>query len=288
MDAPSKHVSYLFDNSYMMYKAGNQDPLPLRLLRSSRAFIKAAQGAIDDEATHIEIFFNIDHWHFDRKKWTSMHFEHVSMQEPQAKRPRNAIARGNPTRNQDFCTRPSRASLLQFPPSSLVHPGVYPTTTETSLLNPHRSEGSLANRKINKHCLNQQALDITMSVQFDWTQIKGIRTNFKPHAKAKYARCYKFLQDKLSLDIDMPMIDIFQEEEITSESATLAPDFVKRLRDAFVNEIIQLPCPSSYNNDIVHISRLFSDSTVQYKDSRNCYKCLRTPSSSVKAVVTPI
>ena len=122
-----------------------------------------------------------------------------------------------------------------------------------------------------------------MSVPFDWTQIKGIRTNFKPHASTKYAPCHEQLQDNLSLDIDMPMIDIFQEEEITSESATLAPDFVKRLRDAFVNEIIQLPCPSSYNNDIVHISRLFSDSTVQYKDNRNRLAFLRTPSSFVKA-----
>ena len=33
-----------------------------------------------------------------------------------------------------------------FPPSSFVNPGVYPTTTETSLLNPHNSEGSLANK----------------------------------------------------------------------------------------------------------------------------------------------
>jgi hypothetical protein len=33
-----------------------------------------------------------------------------------------------------------------FPPSSFVNPGVYPTTTGTSLLNPHHSEGLLANK----------------------------------------------------------------------------------------------------------------------------------------------
>ena len=83
VDAPSKHVSSLFDNSYMMYKAGNQDPLPLRLLRSSRAFIKAAQGAIDDEATHIEIFFSIDHWHFNLARWTALNFGYVSRELPE-------------------------------------------------------------------------------------------------------------------------------------------------------------------------------------------------------------
>ena len=118
-----------------------------------------------------------------------------------------------------------------------------------------------------------------MSVQFDWTQIKGIRTNFKQHVSTKYATHHETLYRYLSFDIDMPMIDIFQEKEITPESATLAPDFVKRIREAYANELFQ----HTYNNDIVHISHLFSESTVQYKDSRNCYKFLRTPSTFVKA-----
>ena len=79
----------------------------------------------------------------------------------------------------------------------------------------------------------------------------------------------------------MPMIEIFKEEEITPESATLAPDFVKRIREAFVNEILDQP--SSYNNDVVHISRLFSNSTIRYKDSRNRFVRIRTPPSFVKA-----
>ena len=72
VDAPSdyinndQHISSLFDNS-LMYRAGNQATSPLRMLRSSSA-----------DETYIDIFFSIDHWHFNLARWTALNFDYVN------------------------------------------------------------------------------------------------------------------------------------------------------------------------------------------------------------------
>ena len=103
VDAPSdyinndQHISSLFDNS-LMYRAGNQATSPLRMLRSSRAFINAAQGALADDETYIDIFFSIDHWHFNLARWTALNFDYVSRELPE-ETPTVETPQDNPTTN---------------------------------------------------------------------------------------------------------------------------------------------------------------------------------------------
>ena len=65
-DNNSEHIGSLFAESMLRYKDGNR----LIPIRSTESFVKAAQKTIDEGKENIEILFSIDHWYFDKKKWT--------------------------------------------------------------------------------------------------------------------------------------------------------------------------------------------------------------------------
>ena len=121
-----------------------------------------------------------------------------------------------------------------------------------------------------------------MSVQLYWTQIKEIRYGFEPHTLSKYSDCHSSL-DILSSYIDLPP-SLFIEDKITLEQATLVKDFTTRLRNAVVNDIIDFLMnePPSFNNDNAHITSLFAESTMKYKDD-NRYMRIQTARSFIKA-----
>ena len=167
----NEHIASLFKNSILVYQDTTRGSVPLR---STSSFITAASQTIDNDKDYIEVLLNTSNWHFDLEKWTEMNFEYVSLREFQAETPQN-----NPTTNtnQDqtaamtaFTNKIVQMQLQQQEiaqiltqnsnpnPSSFVNPGVYPTTTETSLLNPQHSEGSPA-----KNCCNSD-LSINLNI----------------------------------------------------------------------------------------------------------------------------
>ena len=119
---------------------------------------------------------------------------------------------------------------------------------------------------------------------FDWTQIKGIQYSFHRHALSKYNDCHIHLNEALSAVIDPLPSEIFLEDPISPERATLVSDFVTRIRDAVVLDIIQLldQAPGSFENDMEHIAQLFAESMVRYKDG-NRYIPIRSTASFIKA-----
>lgn len=120
--------------------------------------------------------------------------------------------------------------------------------------------------------------------QFDWTRIKGIRYSFHRHTLNKYSDCHAFLNESLSSDIEFPADTLFLEAEITPEEATLVNDFTTRIRDEIVLDIIHLmmDAPSTFNNDSEHITSLFAESMMRYKDG-NRQVPIRTTKSFTKA-----
>ena len=84
-DNNSEHIGSLFAESMLRYKDGNR----LIPIRSTESFVKAAQKTIDEGKENIEILFSIDHWYFDKKKWTPMNFGQISLEDQQVERTSN-------------------------------------------------------------------------------------------------------------------------------------------------------------------------------------------------------
>lgn len=122
------------------------------------------------------------------------------------------------------------------------------------------------------------------ATQFDWTKIKGIHYSFHRHTLNKYSDCHTFLNESLSSEIEFPTQTLFLEAEITPEEATLVNDFTARIREDVVLDIIHLlmDAPSTFNNDSEHITSLFAESMMRYKDG-NRQVPIRTAKSFTKA-----
>ena len=119
-----------------------------------------------------------------------------------------------------------------------------------------------------------------MSVQLDWTEIKGIRYRFEKHTLRKYSECHSYL-NLLSSEIDLPP-SIY----LDTEKTTVVKEFAARIKDDVVEEIISIltdEAPATYNNDFEHIASLFKNSRLVYQDDTRGPVPIRSTSSFTTA-----
>lgn len=74
------HINDLFRNCSLHFQ---DDGDRFRRIRTEANLEKAATLADNDDEEYVDVYVNIDHWHFDRKKWTPMNFQYVTLTEPQ-------------------------------------------------------------------------------------------------------------------------------------------------------------------------------------------------------------